>query len=82
MAMCKAIRSEGNLIVSVKNCDTSHHDETLFDCTNATGEYTLDLKVCVSPFVAQLSMTLACWCLLITTRCCNISRVVIDIHTI
>lgn len=47
LAMRTSVRSKGNLIVSVKNCDTSHHDPTLFDCANTTGKYTLDLQVSV-----------------------------------
>lgn len=45
MAMRTSTRSDGNLIVSVKNCDTSYNDETLLNVANATGEYTLDLQV-------------------------------------
>lgn len=45
MAMRTSTRRDGNLIVSVKNCDTSHNDETLLNVANATGEYTLDLQV-------------------------------------
>ena len=45
MAMRTSTRREGNLIVSVKNCDTSYNDETLLNVANATGEYTLDLQV-------------------------------------
>lgn len=45
MAMRTSTRRDGNLIVSVKNCDTSYNDETLLNVANATGEYTLDLQV-------------------------------------
>lgn len=45
LAMRTSTRREGNLIVSVKNCDTSHNDEMLFNSAAATGEYTLDLQV-------------------------------------
>ena len=45
MAMRTSTRREGNLIVSVKNCDTSYNDGTLLNVANATGEYTLDLQV-------------------------------------
>lgn len=37
--------SNGNLIVGMTNCDTSHKDDTLFNATDATGEYDLDLQV-------------------------------------
>lgn len=45
MAMKKSLRPDGNLIVSVKNCDTSYYDENLFNFDNATGEYILNLQV-------------------------------------
>lgn len=45
MAMRTSTRRDGNLTVSVKNCDTSCNDETLINVANATGEYTLDLQV-------------------------------------
>lgn len=45
MAMRTSTRNDGSLIVSVKNCDTSQNDESLFNVAKATGEYTLDLQV-------------------------------------
>lgn len=45
VAMRMSTRDEGNLIVNMKNCDTSHKDETLFNDASATGEYELNLQV-------------------------------------
>lgn len=58
MAMRTSTRLDGSLIVSVKNCDTSHNDETLFNPANATGEYTLDLQVPLRARVLRLSAVL------------------------
>ncbi|CAM9229407.1 unnamed protein product [Laminaria digitata] len=59
MAMRTSTRSDGNLIVSVKNCDTSYNDETLLNVANATGEYTLDLQTPYQKAVAAELLILA-----------------------
>ncbi|CAM9420523.1 unnamed protein product, partial [Sphacelaria rigidula] len=59
MAMKKSLRPDGNLIVSVKNCDTSYYDENLFNFDNATGEYILNLQVPYHKVVASELLRLA-----------------------
>ncbi|CAM9363404.1 unnamed protein product [Pylaiella littoralis] len=59
-ALVTAMRvSQGNLIVSMNKCDTSHRDETLFNVTNATGEYDLDLQMPYNRVVASELLTLS-----------------------
>ena len=48
MAMKTSTRSDGTLIVGMKNCNTSHKSEIIFSPANANGEYNLDLEVCGS----------------------------------
>ncbi|CAM9387406.1 unnamed protein product, partial [Ectocarpus sp. 13 AM-2016] len=59
VAMRMSTRDEGNLIVNMKNCDTSHKDETLFNDASATGEYELNLQIPYHRVVASELLRLA-----------------------
>ncbi|CAN0235556.1 unnamed protein product, partial [Ectocarpus sp. 8 AP-2014] len=59
VAMRMSTRDEGNLIVNMKNCDTSHKDETLFDDARATGEYELNLQIPYHRVVASELLRIA-----------------------
>ncbi|CAM9323480.1 unnamed protein product [Ectocarpus fasciculatus] len=59
VAMRMSTRDEGNLIVNMKNCDTSHKDETLFNDASATGEYELNLQIPYHRVVASELLRIA-----------------------
>ncbi|CAN0520347.1 unnamed protein product, partial [Ectocarpus sp. 12 AP-2014] len=59
VAMRMSTRDDGNLIVNMKNCDTSHKDETLFNDASATGEYELNLQIPYHRVVASELLRLA-----------------------
>lgn len=38
-------RRKENIILGIKECDTSHRDDRLFSSANPTGKYTLNMEV-------------------------------------